>query len=187
MSHLEYGPLASIIGVWKGGNGTDVAPEPNDGIEHNPYSEVLTCEPAGDVFNASKQKLWAVRYHQTARRLSDNTVLHDQVGYWMWDAVQKQVVQSLTIPRAVCILAGGISSTDSNGTLHLDVSATDGDAHWGIIQSPFMDNNAKTSAYRYQLSVEDDVLTYSQSILLEIYGKFFDHTDGNTLLRFNHP
>jgi hypothetical protein len=164
-----------------------VAPELNDGIEHNPYSEVLTCEPAGDVFNPSKQKLSAVRCHQTARRISDNTVVHDQVGYWMWGAAQKQVVQSLIIPRAACILAGGLSPTESNGTLHLDVSATDGDAHWGIIQSPSMDNNAKTSAYRYQLSVEDDVLNYSQPILLEIYGKFFHHPDGNTLLRSDHP
>jgi len=66
MSDIEYCPLARIIGVWKGDNGTDVLPVPNDGIKHNPYSEILTREPAGDVSNASKQKLWAVRYHQTA-------------------------------------------------------------------------------------------------------------------------
>lgn len=66
--------MARIIGLRKGDNGTDVAPEPNDGIEHSPYPQILICEPTGDVSNASKQKLWAVRCPETVRRLSNNTV-----------------------------------------------------------------------------------------------------------------
>ena len=33
---IDYGPLAGLIGVWKGDKGLDVAPEP-DGTENNPY------------------------------------------------------------------------------------------------------------------------------------------------------
>ncbi|MEH6469294.1 MAG: heme-binding beta-barrel domain-containing protein [Porticoccus sp.] len=186
MSHVEYGPLAAIIGVWKGDSGTDVAPEPDVGTEQIPYAETLTCEAIGDVTNAKKQHLWVVRYHQVVRRKADNEVFHDQVGYWIWDEDQQQVIQSLTIPRAVCVLAGGTASTTSDGAIHIDVAAKAGDSHWGIVQSPFMDSNAKTTAYHHQLTIKDDVLTYSQSTFLDIYGKSFDHTDGNTLLRHSH-
>lgn len=187
MNHIEYGPLAAIIGVWEGNSGTDIAPEPVVGTEQIPYTETLTCEAIGDVTNAKKQHLWVVRYHQVVRRKADNEVFHDQVGYWIWDEDQQQVIQSLTIPRAVCVLAGGTASTTSDGATHIDVTAKAGDPHWGIVQSPFMDSNAKTTAYHHQLTVKGDSLTYSQSTLLDIYGKSFDHTDGNTLLRSDHP
>ncbi len=45
---VEYGPLACLVGVWKGSDGMDVAPEPDDD-EHNPYYETLVFEAAGDV------------------------------------------------------------------------------------------------------------------------------------------
>ena len=38
---VNYGPLESLIGVWKGNKGVDVAPEPT-GEENTPYHETLT-------------------------------------------------------------------------------------------------------------------------------------------------
>ena len=83
--NVDYGPLAVLIGTWKGNEGMDVAPEPDDD-ERNPYYEVITFEPASDVTNAEEEVLAAVRYHQEVRRKSTGLVFHDQVGYWTWDA-----------------------------------------------------------------------------------------------------
>ena len=83
--NVDYGPLAVLIGTWKGNEGMDVAPEPDDD-ERNPYYEVITFEPASDVTNAEEEVLAAVRYHQEVRRKSTGLVFHDQVGYWIWNA-----------------------------------------------------------------------------------------------------
>ena len=53
MSHtiidgIDYGPLAALIGTWKGDKGVDRAPE-SDGEERNPFYETITFEAAGDV------------------------------------------------------------------------------------------------------------------------------------------
>jgi len=80
--YIDYGPLQTLIGVWKGDKGLDVAPEPN-GSEDNPYHETITYEAVGDVKNAGSQCLVAIRYHQVVQRKSNGETFHDQIGYWM--------------------------------------------------------------------------------------------------------
>ena len=118
---IDYGPLACLIGVWKGSDGMDVSPEPDDD-ERNPYYETIVFEAAGDVTNAEEQTLSVVRYHQEVRRKSTDKVFHDQVGYWLWDPATDQVCQTLTIPRAVTLLAGGKATVDADKTI-LEVQA----------------------------------------------------------------
>lgn len=180
---IDYGPLACLVGKWEGDTGQDVAPEP-DGIENNPYYETISFEAIGDISNAETQTLAAVRYLQIVRRKSTNKVFHDQTGYWMWDASAESIMQSLTIPRAVCLVAGGssASSIQGNSTV-LEVRAALGDKDWGIVQSPFMQENARTVSFTHRISVGGDRLTYAETTVLDIYGKRFDHTDGNTLIR----
>jgi len=179
---VDYGPLACLIGTWKGDSGMDVAPEPDD-TEHNPYYETITFEAAGDVTNAEEQTLSVVRYHQEVSRKSNDKVFHDQVGYWLWNSATDAVIQTLTIPRAVSLLAGGSATAGDDRTV-LNVRAKDGDAEWGIIQSPFMQEKARTLEYRHQLTVMGDRLHYEETTVLDIYGDHhFDHTDQNTLQR----
>ncbi len=64
---VDYGPLAGLIGVWKGDKGLDVAPEP-DGSENNPYHETITFTAIGDVTNAESS-----RQHTPACENSQNT------------------------------------------------------------------------------------------------------------------
>lgn len=182
MSYEQYGPLAAIIGTWQGESGMDIAPE-SDGIEENPYYETLVCEAAGDLKNAESQQLWTFRYRQEVRRKSNHEVFHDQVGYWIWNPAQQLVIQTLTIPPAVCVLAGGKATETAEGAIQIEVSASLDDPHWNILQSPFMAENAKTTAYRHSITVKGDILGYTESTMLNIYGKEFDHTDGNTLHR----
>jgi hypothetical protein len=179
---VDYGPLACLVGVWKGGDGMDVAPEPDDD-EHNPYYETLVFEAAGDVTNAEEQVLSVVRYHQEVRRKSNDKVFHDQVGYWLWDPATDVIVQTLTIPRAVSLLAGGKAVIEDGSTI-LEVRAVEGDADWGILQSPFMQQKARTLEFRHRLTVKGDTLNYSETTLLDIYDKKrYEHTDDNTLQR----
>ena len=51
---IDFGPLEDLIGVWEGGTGVDVAPEP-DGTETNPYYETITYSAVGNVTNAESQ------------------------------------------------------------------------------------------------------------------------------------
>lgn len=109
MAHEEtadYGPLKHLIGTWKGNKGIDVSPEP-DGDEINPYYETMVFEKVSDVENAEIQTLAIARYHSTVKRKSNDEIFHDQVGYWLWDKANETIIHSLTIPRAVSLLAGG--------------------------------------------------------------------------------
>ncbi|WP_082880433.1 MULTISPECIES: glutamate synthase-related protein [unclassified Oleiphilus] len=182
---VDFGPLEAMIGTWEGDKGLDVAPLPGTQKEDSPYFERIVVERVGDVENAKQQTLAIVRYHQVVRRQSNGEIFHDELGYWMWDAEQKIVMHSLQIPRAVGLLAGG--SYDSNagtpGKIKLFVQAKDGDADWGIVQSPFMQKNARTIAFRHEVTIEGDTLSYSETTVLDIYGKTFDHTDANVLTR----
>ena len=183
-SVIDYGPLSGLIGEWKGDKGLDIAPEP-DGIENNPYYETLTFTAIGDVTNAESQVLVAVHYRQIVKRKSNDKIFHDETGYWMWDAETGVIMHSLTIPRGVSVLAGGTHTGEkaNDGSIVLEVSAGLNDKDWQIIQSPFMRDNARTTAFCHRISVGNDKLSYSQTTTLEIYDKVFEHTDDNELIR----
>jgi len=92
-------------------------------------------------------------------------------------------VQTLTIPRAVTLLAGGQAIIEGDRTI-FRVRAAEGDSQWGIVQSPFMQEKARTVEFRHELTVEGDTLSYDETTVLNIYGKQgYQHTDRNTLQR----
>ncbi|MBK17874.1 MAG: hypothetical protein CMM52_03415 [Rhodospirillaceae bacterium] len=181
---IDYGPLAGLIGVWKGDKGTDIAPEP-DGTENTPYRETITYTAIGDVKNAGEQVLTALHYRQIVQRKSDDEVFHDQTGYWMWDAAELTVMHSLQIPRAVSVLAGGHFNGETNeaGQAIIEVSASAESNDWKIIESPFMAAKASTRSFSQKIVVGDGNMSYSQTTLVDIYGSpEFLHTDENELV-----
>jgi len=180
---VDYGPLALLMGVWKGDRGMDIAPEP-DGVEKSPYFETITFAAAGDVTNAEEQLLAVVRYHQVVSRKSNNEVFHDQVGYWLWDAATGVVMQTLTIPRGVCVTATGKATPAGQGGWRLQVAASKNDSCATIAESPFMATKAGTVSYVCEFVIEGDNLAYNETTLVDIYGKkAFEHTDRNKLVR----
>jgi len=180
---LDFGPLKDLIGVWKGDDGVDVAPEP-DGAETNPYFETITYSAVGGVTNAETQNLATVHYRQIVQRKSTGEVFHDETGYWMWDPEAETVMHSLVIPRAVCVLAGGnyTGKKDPDGRTIIHVAAKIDDDSWKIIQSPFMQENASTIEFRQEVIVGNGKLSYSETTMVDIYGKIFEHTDQNDLV-----
>lgn len=183
-TEVDYGPLVELIGTWEGDKGVDIAPEP-DGEENNPYYETITAEAGGDLQNAQSQRLAVVYYRKIVRRKSNDGIFHDQSGYWMWDAKAKVVMHGFVIPRAVCVLAGAnyVEKRSADGRLIIDIIASVDNEDWNIAQSPFMKEKAKTTSFHQIVTVGNGKLTYSETTMLEIYGKVFEHTDNNELLR----
>ena len=178
---LDYGPLACLIGSWRGEDGMDVSPEP-DGTEENPYFESIVFEACGDVSNVEQQTLAILRYHQVVSRRSSGEVFHNETGYLTWDAATGIVTQSFVIPRGVAIVAGGTGELTGNGAL-INVSASLDSDDYGISQAPFMRDNASTQSFSHQIEVSGDSLSYEESTVIDIYGRIFDHTDSNKLVR----
>ena len=78
------------------------------------------------------------------------------------------------------MLAGGKAGANET---KISVQAKLGDKDWGIVQSPFMRDNASTTGYEYEIEANGDTITYSTTTHLDIYGKTFAHTDKNSLKR----
>jgi hypothetical protein len=179
----DYGPLKLLIGTWEGDKGSDFAPEPDEDAL-SPYYETIVFEGAGDVDNADEQELVIVRYHLSVRRKSNDETFHDQVGYWLWDKENETIMHSFTIPRGLCVLAGGKFEADrvNDPDIVLKVTAKPGE-EWGIVQSPFMTQKAKTLEFTMEMRVSKKELSYFQTTVLDIYGRNFNHTDENILKR----
>jgi hypothetical protein len=67
-----------------------------------------------------------------------------------------------------------------------NVKAEAGSDTFGIIQSPFMLEKAKTTAFQMQMSVTQNTLSYKQVTSLFIYGKEFKHVDQSVLQRVRY-
>jgi hypothetical protein len=63
------------------------------------------------------------------------------------------------------------------------VKAVAGDLTFGVLQSPFMEANAKTTRFTHDITVHGDSMRYTETTFLDIYGKEYDHTDINRLQR----
>lgn len=178
---VDYGPLFQLIGSWRGEKGLDVAPEP-DGEDKHAYYDELEITPAGAAENAEEQNLVCVKYHQVVRKRNNGKIFHDQIGHWIYEPTTGTIVHTLSIPRAVAVMAGGTLQQNGEETI-FEVEATAGSDSFGIVQSPFMLEKAKTTAFKMRLSISGDEMSYEETTSLDIYGRQFEHTDGNTLQR----
>ena len=138
----------------------------------------------GDVTNAEEQTLVGVHYRQIVTRKSTGKIFHDETGYWMWDAETETIMHSLVIPRAVCVLAGGryTGEKDTKGRLIFHVEARADDEKWKIIESPFMKEKASTTAFSHKLIFGNGSMSYSETTIVDIFGKTFEHIDENDLV-----
>jgi hypothetical protein len=185
MNHelLKYlGPLASLAGVWEGDKGADVAPADDRGTERNAFRERLTFEPFGPVKN-HEQELYGLRYATVAWRLGEDVPFHEETGYWLWDAVAKQVLRCFIVPRGITVLAGGTVEPDAT---KFDISAAAGSDTYGICSNKFLDREFKTVRYERTITVHGrDSFSYKEDTQLKLKGRqeLFHHTDANTVKR----
>ena len=177
---VDYGPLTQLIGTFTGDKGLDTAPDP-DGKEENLFYETIVFSEAGEAVNAEEQSLAALHYHLVVNRKSDDKVIHNQTGYWMWDKEKNEIIQSIAIPRAVCLLAAGTATTEENGKVIINVATDEKCDSWVIVQAPFMHKKEKTTSFKQTMTIQGNELHYHETTMVDIYGNSFEHTDTNTL------
>lgn len=178
----KLGPLANLVGEWRGDKGDDTAPSDDRGTEKNLFREEFVFKPFGPSDN-HEQVLWGVSYVRTAWRLGEDSPFHEQVGYWFWDSATEDVMHAFLIPRGMTTFAGGKSSPQART---LQVTATLGSPTFGICSNPFLDREFKTLRYDGQLSFLDaNTLSYEEDTQIQMKGRpdLFHHIDKNTLKR----
>ena len=182
---VDYGPLRALIGKWIGDRGVDVAPDSDGEKDRTEFIDEIEFLPSGPAENAEEQELVSLRYHHVVRKKENGKIFHDQIGHWIYEPETGLIMHSLTIPRAVVLLAGGKLTENDSGWV-AEVKATAGDNSFGIAQSPFMNEKAKTKAFEMSLSLEGDTLSYKETTYLHIYGVDFDHVDKSSLRRVTY-
>lgn len=178
----KLGPLAALAGVWEGVRGDDTAPSDDRGTEKNYFRERMTFEPFGPV-NNHEQELFGLRYTTTAWRLDEADSFHEEIGYWMWDAKEKQVMRCFIVPRGITLIAGGTVEANAKS---FKLSAELGSPVYGICSNPFLDREFKTVRYDLQIAlVDENTLTYEEDtqLLMKGQAEVFHHIDKNTLKR----
>jgi hypothetical protein len=185
MNEIDYGPLRFLIGNWvsDGHQGENIAPDPDRKIENTKFRQEMYFEPIGDVEN-HEQLLYALRYHTKAwEQGDDEKPFHEEVGYFIWDKANSQVMKSFIVPRGVAVQAGG--TADINAT-EFSLSATLGSATYGICSNIFLHDEFQTVRHdvKYEF-IDEDTFSYDENTQLKIKGqeKIFDHIERNTLKR----
>ena len=135
----NLGPLAALAGTWEGDKGIDFSRIKSKETTTK-YRERILFEPLGPV-NNGPQKLYGLRYSMTAWRLGEEDGFHEEVGYWLWDAGNKQVLRCFMVPRGVLVNAGGDAEADSK-SFHLEAEV--GSETYGILSNKFLDETYKT-------------------------------------------
>jgi hypothetical protein len=180
----NLGPLQPLAGIWEGEKGDDKAPSQGRGVENNKFRERIIFEPM-DPVNNHEQTLYGLRYSTTAWKLGSESPFHEELGYWLWDGKEKQVLRCFMVPRGVTILAGGTVETEAK---NFELSADVGSETYGICSNPFLDREFKTVRYELKVTVHDaSSFSYEEDTQLKIKGQddLFHHIDKNTLKKMS--
>ena len=130
----NLGPLAPLAGQWEGDQGLDIAPARNGQVETK-FREQLTLEPMGPVLNGP-QVLYGLRYATTVWPLHEENPFHEEVGYWLWDPKEGQVMRCFIVPRGVAVNAGGKADPQAK---FFEMAAEVGSETFGVMSNPFLD------------------------------------------------
>lgn len=179
----NLGPLGPLAGVWEGDKGDDWAPDadPRE-TKISKFRERLTLEPFGPVNNHA-QTLYGLKYSTTAWPLGEESAFHEELGYWLWDAAEKQVLRCFMVPRGVTVIAGGTVEPDAK---EFELSAEAGSDTYGICSNLFLDREFKTVRYDLKITIHDaNIFSYEEDTQIKIKGQdeLFHHVDKNTLER----
>lgn len=179
----DLGPLRALVGTWEGEEGVDSAFSHARGeVVSTPYRERTTFTLLGSVRNGD-QHLVGLDYRTEMWRREDGASFHAEVGYWLWDAANGEVLRAFVVPRGVTVLAGGPAEADST---ELTLRAGRGEAGYVIGENRYLTSRASALDYQVTISAHaDGTWSYDEATVLRI-GELSDpfaHTDRNTLHR----
>lgn len=179
-----YGPLSFLIGKWDSvdNNGENRAPDPERNVENTKFRQEMEFTPIGDV-NNHEQTLYGLRYSTMAWEEGDDEPFHEEVGYWLWDAENKQVMKSFIVPRGISVNAGGSTTPDAK---KFKVEASSGSETYGICSNLFLDKEFKSKNYEIEIEqLTEDSFSYDEDTQIQIKGQpeIFHHTEKNIMRR----
>lgn len=179
----DLGPLAALVGTWEGNEGVDISfHNEKDAVAEIRYTEKVTMSPFGPVVNGA-QSVFGLDYRMAAFKDGEDEPFHTEIGYWLWDAADQQVMRCFLVPRSTMVLAGGTASADST---NFTMSAERGSPTYGLLESIYFSQNASTASYTVEITVHDEnSWSYDQTTFvdLRLHETGFSHTDRNTLRR----
>ena len=181
----NYGPLAFLIGKWDSGDictGENRAPSPDRVVENTKFKQVMTFVPAGEVKN-HEQVLYGLRYITEVWEEGDDETFHEEVGYWIYDRENKQVMKSFAVPRGISVLAGGMAEEDATA---FEMTADVGNEIYGICSNKFLDQEFKTVRYELKINkIDENTFSYDEDSHLKIKSQpdIFHHTEINIMKR----
>jgi hypothetical protein len=182
LGRAQLGPLTDLAGIWEGDDGVDVAYSNERGVlAETPYRERVEFKPFGPVDNGA-QTLYGLDYRMAAYRRGEDLPFHTEVGYWLWDAADGQVMRCFIVPRGSVVLAGGTSTPEATT---FGLTAECGSEVYGILSNPYLARGARSAAYRATVTVEGDEFTYEEETTIQ-HTRSNDpirHTDRNRLHR----
>ena len=176
-----WGPLARLIGEWEGEGGVDVSFHNATGrVAETKFREQVTLAPFGPVKNGT-QCLYGLDYRMAAWRIGESDAFHTEVGYWLWDAEDGQILRCFMVPRGTTVLAGGpAAASDSAFSLEANV----GSESYGILSNLYLSARARTTKYTCKVVTDVDTFSYeSCTTYVHSTGGVIAHTDRNTLRR----
>jgi hypothetical protein len=182
MANEQWGPLAGLIGTWEGDQGLDVSFHNEKGkVAETPYREKTTFKPFGPVENGA-QVLFGLDYRTAAWRVGEDNPFHTEVGYWMWDVSDLQVMRCFLVPRASAVIAGATVQADAT-TFKLEAEL--GSNVYGILSNKYLDTIARATRFDVTITVNSDTFTYDETTVVEHQrtDSIIMHTDRNTLTR----
>ena len=159
-----------------------MSPTPTKGsVGLTPYREHTELKPFGPVENGS-QILYGLDYRMAAWRGTEENPFHTEVGYWLWDATDSQVMRCFLIPRVLPHRRR--SSGGRRHRLHSRLGGGFGDLRDPLNQ--FLAAQARCVRYEVVIDAsEEGVFRYEEVSLIE-HGKLTEHlshTDSNTLYK----
>jgi len=183
VAYEEWGPLAGLVGTWESGwTGLDVAFHNDKGkIAETPYRETTTFKPFGPVDNGA-QSLYGLDYRTAAWKEGEENPFHTEVGYWMWDGNNNQVMRCFLIPRASALIAG--ATVEPNAT-SFKLASVLGSNTYGILSNKYLDEIAKTTRFDVTVTIHANTFSYDETTVVEHqkHPTIIMHTDRNTLTR----
>ena len=182
----EWGPLAGLAGTWEGNDGLDVSfHNAEQSVGETGYLEKVQLKPFGPVDNG-KQCLYGLDYRMAAWRHGEEgeNPFHTEVGYWLWDAADGQVMRCFMVPRGVVLIAGAECEP---GATRFTLRASRGAATFGILENSYLGASASTLSYECAVTITDaDTWSYESDTYVKLAsmgGRELHHTDRNTLRR----
>ena len=181
----NLGPLTGMAGIWEGVRGLDVKPKA-EGPKKQAYVERIELQPIDPQTNGP-QLFYGLRYHTHITKPDQVKTYHDQVGYWLWEPANGNLIHTLTLPRGMITMASGNALSDAK---QFELHARENDPSAGISANPFLNYAFRTVEYRIQVSIHDNgTWSYEQDTVMKIkdQAELFHHVDNNTLHKIGEP